>query len=113
MAGQALDVYNRRVSGPDFSHLRKAIDDIDHQILELLQQRLALVLEVGELKRQHGIKVYDPGREREVLERLVGARKTPLRAETVRRVFERIIDESRSHEQHHVTETSKKSTSDV
>lgn len=97
-------VYNRGVPGPDFSHLRNAIDDVDHQILELLQRRLELVLEVGELKRQHGIKVYDPNREREVLERLVAARKAPLRPETVRRIFERIIDESRSHEQHHIAE---------
>jgi len=89
---------------PDLSQQRAAIDSIDNEILELLQKRLALVLEVGEIKRAHGMKVYDPDRERAVIERLVAARCDPLRAEMVRRVFERIIDESRSHEQRHISE---------
>ncbi len=98
----------RSVKTPDLSRHRAAIDSIDHQILELLQQRLEHVLAVGEIKRAHGVKVYDPDREREVLERLVAARQAPLRPETVRRIFERIIDESRSHEQHHIAEVSER-----
>jgi len=97
-------VYTALVTPPELSALRAAIDEIDHQILDLLHKRLELVLRVGELKRERGQRVYDPDRERDVLERLTGARKAPLKAETVRRVFERIIDESRSHEQHHISE---------
>lgn len=75
--------------------LRQRIDDIDHQILELLAARLSAVLEVGEYKRQHRIAVYDPERERRMLDRLTRDAPPPLDAETVRRVFERLIDESR------------------
>ncbi len=94
----------RSVKAPDLSEQREAIDSIDHQILDLLHKRLEYVLQVGDIKRAHGMKVYDPNRERDIIERLVAARKEPLRPETVRRVFERIIDEARSHEQHHVAE---------
>jgi chorismate mutase len=98
-------MYTGAVSLPDLGPLRETIDRIDNEILDLLHQRLEAVLRVGDIKRSAGVRVYDPERERKVLDRLVAERKQPLRAETVRRVFERIIDESRSHEQHHVTET--------
>lgn len=89
---------------PGLLPLRQAIDKIDHEILELLRRRVQHVLEVGELKRRHGSKVYDPERERRMLDRLAGAANEPLEGATVRRVFERIIDESRRQEKHHIDE---------
>lgn len=82
--------------------LRIAIDAVDQRISELLAERVRLVLAVGEYKRKHGLAVYDPERERSVLDRLAKAAKPPLDGDTVRRVFERLIDESRRIEQHHV-----------
>jgi len=82
--------------------LRIAIDGVDQRILALLAERVRLVLAVGEYKRKHGLAVYDPERERSVLERLSKAAESPLDGDTVRRVFERLIDESRRIEQHHV-----------
>ena len=92
---------------PDLSALRREIDEIDQRILELLASRMRLVLSVGDLKRQHDLAVYDPERERLVLERLAQAAPSPLTAESVRRVFERLIDESRHVEQQHVTDASR------
>jgi chorismate mutase len=82
--------------------LRRDIDAIDNRLLELLAERVAKVLAVGDVKRERGLVVYDPDRERRVLERLVEAAPAPLRGDMVRRVFERVIDESRRAEQHHV-----------
>jgi chorismate mutase len=82
------------------SDLRDAIDAIDSEILRLFTERARLVLRVGEVKKAAGIRVYDPDRERRILERLGKMAVEPLDAETVRRVFERIIDESRRLEQH-------------
>jgi len=82
--------------------LRGSIDEVDKKILELLHRRLALVMAVGEYKRERGIPVYDPERERALLERLGKAAEPPLDAHTVRSIFERIVDESRRIEQHHV-----------
>lgn len=90
---------------PGLPDLREQIDAIDQQILQLVRRRLKLVLRVGEIKRAHGVRVYDPERERLMLDELARAAEPPLTPETIRRIFERIIDESRSQEQHHVCES--------
>lgn len=90
---------------PGLDDLRSSIDALDEQILDLLRRRLELVLQVGELKREHAATVYDPDRERRVLDRLASQALPPLSASTARRIFERIIDESRSEEQRHVAES--------
>lgn len=87
---------------PELLALRHAIDAVDRQILELVTERIRLVLKVGDLKRARSQAVYDPAREREVLERLCQLASAPLEPTTVRRVFERLIDESRRLEQSHV-----------
>jgi chorismate mutase len=81
---------------------RKAIDDVDHRILELVAERMRVVLAVGDYKREHDLAVYDPERERDMLSRLAAAAPSPLDGETVRRIFERLIDESRRLEQRRV-----------
>lgn len=86
------------------SDLRDAIDTVDAQMLDLLRRRLELVLKVGELKSTQGVRVYDPDRERQVLNRLESLVKPPMRPDMARRIFERIIDEYRSIEQHHIHE---------
>lgn len=92
------------MSLPGLSDLRDAIDTVDAQMLDLMRQRLELVLKVGELKSTEGVRVYDPERERQVLNRLESLAKPPMRPDMVRRIFERIIDEYRSIEQHHINE---------
>ncbi|OGP75128.1 MAG: hypothetical protein A2V86_08235 [Deltaproteobacteria bacterium RBG_16_49_23] len=49
---------------------RRKIDLIDRKLLSLLNQRLHIALEIGKIKKQMGTKIYDPKREKEVLERL-------------------------------------------
>lgn len=92
------------MSLPGLSDLRDAIDTVDAQMLDLLRRRLELVLKVGELKSTQGVRVYDPDRERQVLNRLESLVKPPMRPDMARRIFERIIDEYRSIEQHHIHE---------
>lgn len=82
--------------------LRERIDTIDEQILRLVQERVRIVLEVGAYKRARGVSVYDPERERAMLERLASQAREPLDRGTVRRIFERLIDESRRLEHHMV-----------
>jgi chorismate mutase/prephenate dehydratase len=49
---------------------RRKIDLIDQKLLSLLNQRLHIALEIGKIKKQMGTRIYDPEREKEVLERL-------------------------------------------
>ena len=90
------------VNLPELEELRRSIDAVDQQILQLLHERVRLVMAVGDYKRQRGMAVYDPDRERALLDRLCRAAQPPLDAETIRRIFERLVDESRRIEQHHV-----------
>ena len=89
-------------SKPDLEELRRGIDAVDQSILKLLHERVRLVMAVGEYKRERGIPVYDPARERALLDRLCKEAHPPLDPDTVRRIFERLVDESRRIEQHHV-----------
>jgi chorismate mutase len=67
-------------------------------LLELLNRRSICAIEIGRIKRQAGLPVYSPSREKEVIEHVTGLNNGPLDHAAVRRLFERIIDESRSIE---------------
>jgi chorismate mutase len=74
---------------------RRRIDVIDKQLMGLLNSRSAAAVEIGKIKRALGLPVYSPEREARILERVVKDNPGPLEPTAVRRVFERIIDESR------------------
>jgi len=74
---------------------RARIDEIDTQLMRLLNSRSACALEIGRIKRGSGLPLYSPAREARILERVVRESPGPLDATAVRRVFERVIDESR------------------
>ncbi len=74
---------------------RDRIDTIDEQLVRLLNSRSACAVEIGRLKRRLGLAVYSPEREAWILERVMRDNPGPLEPTAVRRVFERIIDESR------------------
>lgn len=84
----------------DLDALRSAIDAVDSEILSLVARRIGLVLRIADYKRSRDIPVYDPTRERAVIDRLIGVAPENLDAQLIRRIFERIIDESRRIEQH-------------
>lgn len=86
----------------DIHRLRESIDAVDQQILALLAERLRLVLQVGEVKRVNGIDVYDPERERSMLDRIAANVPRPLDGNTARRIFECVIREYRGAEQNSV-----------
>ena len=74
---------------------RRRIDVIDQQLMRLLNSRSACAVEIGKIKRALGLAVYSPEREAWILESVMRENPGPLDATAVRRVFERIIDESR------------------
>jgi chorismate mutase len=74
---------------------RQRIDRIDDQLMKLLNARSACAVEIGRIKRHIGMAVYQPEREKWILERVARNNPGPLDSGAVRRVFERVIDESR------------------
>ena len=78
--------------------LRKRIDRLDLQLLRLLNQRAALAVRVGQIKRRHGQPVFDKRREAEVLRRLSRANPGPFPSAAIRRMFRDILRQSRKLE---------------
>ncbi len=81
--------------------LRHRIDEIDEQLVRLFNARAQCALEIGEIKKQLGLPIYQPERETEVLQRVRAASAAgggPLGPDAISRLFERVIDEARGLE---------------
>lgn len=74
---------------------RTMIDALDRAILDRLNERARCSLAIGEIKKRLGMPVYDPRREAECVRNVLEANAGPLEDPAIRRLFERIIDESR------------------
>jgi chorismate mutase-like protein len=76
--------------------LRRDIDRVDEVLVRLLNERARCVCEIGRLKKEQGIDVYQPNREKDVLRHVRAiASEGPLGPDAIARLFERIIDEAR------------------
>lgn len=75
--------------------LRRRIDQIDEQLVQLLSARAECALAIGRDKKAAGLDIYQPSREAEVLEHVQRVNPGPLDDEAVKRLFERVIDEAR------------------
>ena len=69
--------------------LRKKIDKIDSNILELLNKRAEVTLDVGKAKKSE--PKFSPAREMEVYDRLIKSNKGPMLNETVQAVYGEIM----------------------
>jgi chorismate mutase len=77
------------------ARIRRNIDEVDAVLVKLLNQRAKWALEIGELKKNEGVPIYQPEREAEVMEHVNGVNRGPLSRAAMQRLFERIVDESR------------------
>jgi chorismate mutase len=85
----------RRPTGDAIEELRLRIDAIDRKVVRLLNERAGCAIALGRVKKERGLPIYQPAREEEVLGNVRRASGGPLESEALRRLFERIIDESR------------------
>jgi chorismate mutase-like protein len=84
---------------PTLDDLRRDIDRVDEVLVRLLNERARCACEVGKLKKTLGIDIYQPEREKQVIEHVRNvAVEGPLGPDAIARLFERIIDEARSLE---------------
>lgn len=71
--------------------LRQAIDRLDEQILPLLNQRAALAIEIGRIKKWDGTPLHVPSREREVIDRLSSMNRGPMTPDAIARIYREIM----------------------
>ena len=75
---------------------RKKIDELDRQIVELVNARAHAAHEIGKLKRNTSMPIYEPDREKTIFENVRSANRGPLPDSELRQVYERIIDVMRN-----------------
>ena len=75
--------------------LRKEIDNIDEKILDLLEKRMKIVYEVGELKQELEISVEDLNRENEIIQRLTSHSSGELTEKQLIRIFSSVFKSSK------------------
>nr|WP_320116557.1 chorismate mutase [uncultured Desulfuromonas sp.] len=78
--------------------IRQEIDRLDNELLKIFNRRAELALEIGHLKKELDLPVYDPAREKRIFTKMAAANPGPLDDQAIKRLFERVIDESRTLE---------------
>lgn len=79
----------------EIKSLRSRIDEIDNELLSLLNKRAEVVLELGRLKSEFHLEVYDPDREGKILNRLRTINSGPFPCDAIPHVFHEIISACR------------------
>jgi chorismate mutase/prephenate dehydratase len=82
----------------DIKALRSQIDRLDRDIVKLLNQRAAVASRIGGVKNEHGLEVFSPGREEEILEHILTVSPGPLSPACVRTIFRELMSGSRALE---------------
>src|SRR6478752_3858874 len=80
----------------DIAEWRKKIDELDHRLVELLNERANAAREIGKLKRNTSMPIYEPEREKKIFENVRRVNRGPLPDSELRQVYERIIDVMRN-----------------
>ena len=83
------------LAGDLLADLRRRIDSLDELLVRTLSARAACALEIGRQKKLLGLEIYQPTREAEVLSHVQQINPGPLNNESMKRLFERVIDEAR------------------
>jgi chorismate mutase-like protein len=81
---------------------REKIDELDRKLVELLNQRAQAAQEIGKLKRNTSMPIYEPQREKIIFENVRNANRGPLPDSELRQVYERIIDVMRNIQKHEI-----------
>lgn len=75
----------------ELDELREEIDSIDRKLVNALDERADIVKQIGEIKKEQGLDLYVPGREREILNRLEKLGSGEFPPSSLRLVFREII----------------------
>lgn len=70
---------------------RDEINRIDREIVDYLNERAKIVLEIKRLKKKNNLPLYDAKREEELLDNIANYNKGPLYNDNIIQIFESIL----------------------
>ena len=90
-----LVIRDEKVTTEGIHELRKQIDELDNQLMELLAKRMRVCREIGTYKKEHNMTVLQPTRYNEILDKR-GAQGALFQMDSsfVKTVFEAVHQES-------------------
>lgn len=71
--------------------LRSQLDELDCRLVQLLNERAAIALEIRSLKPEAHWGLYDPKREEEIFANLARCNEGPLYSENLKEIYEAIL----------------------
>ena len=89
---------------------RKRIDELDRKLVDLINERARCAQEIGKLKRNTEMPIYEPDRERTIFENVHRMNQGPLPDRELTRIFERLIDVMRKLQEDEIRAGEKKTT---
>lgn len=75
--------------------LRRQVDETNQKMLELLNRRKEIILNIMKLKQQHGISIFDPEREEAEMVSLKARNAGPMLDEELEEIFETIMRQAK------------------
>jgi chorismate mutase / prephenate dehydratase len=75
--------------------LREGIKETDREIVRLLNRRAEMSLEIGRIKAEMGIEVYDPSQESRIYKNIAEANEGDIPSKSLRAIFREIVSASR------------------
>jgi chorismate mutase len=76
----------------DIAEWRLKIDELDRQLVKLINERARCAEEIGKLKRNSSMPVYEPDREKIIFENIARQNEGPLSQVQLRQIYERLVD---------------------
>ena len=87
---------------------RKKIDELDRKLVELINERARCAQEIGRLKRNTEMPIYEPDRERTIFENVHRVNQGPLPDRELTRIYERLIDVMRKLQEDEIRSAEKR-----
>ena len=76
----------------DIAEWRLKIDELDRQLVRLINERARCADEIGKLKRNSSLPIYEPDRERIIFANIQRENRGPLTEVQLRQIYERLVD---------------------
>jgi chorismate mutase/prephenate dehydratase len=92
--GKTAGKKDKKPDADNLASLRQRIDDLDQKIVELLNERAGVVVQVGRTKQANGTPIYAPDREQAVLKRIASLNRGPLPQRTLQAIYRELMSGS-------------------
>ena len=79
----------------DLQDIRKELDQVDNQIIDLYFKRMELCSMIADYKKTHNTGIYDPKREEEKIESVTAKADNELDKESLSLLFKLLMDQSK------------------